>query len=114
MFKPEGFSEEIFRSRYAFTEQELWTEGGRRLAKQMALAEVPDKQKPYEDKFYEILVENYFVPGGRIWHNSGRINPQLLNCFVLTNTLDSKEGWGNVAREMIVTSMTGGGCGIDF
>jgi hypothetical protein len=36
------------------------------------------------------------------------------NCFVLDNNLDSKQGWGNLSKEMIVTSMTGGGCGIDF
>jgi len=54
------------------------------------------------------------VPGGRIWYNSGRNNPQLLNCFVLGNEMDSKEGWGNAAREMIITSMAGGGCGLDF
>lgn len=38
----------------------------------------------------------------------------MLNCFVLGSNLDSKEGWGNIAKEMIITSMTGGGCGIDF
>lgn len=113
MFKPAGFSETIFKDRYAFP-NETWEEACQRLAKQMALAESPDKQKQYESKFNDILVNNYFVPGGRIWYNSGRNNPQLLNCFVLTNSLDSKEGWGEIARQMIVTSMTGGGCGIDF
>lgn len=114
MFQPEGFSDVIFKDRYAFTQEENWEQACRRVAKQMALAESPEKQKTYEDKFYDILLDNLFAPGGRIWYNSGRNNPQLLNCFVLSNKLDSKEGWGNVAREMIVTSMTGGGCGIDF
>jgi ribonucleoside-diphosphate reductase alpha chain len=68
----------------------------------------------YLDKFYATLVENIFVPGGRIWYNSGRQNPQLLNCFVLDPDKDSKEGWGQSAYNMIVTSMTGGGCGDDF
>ena len=114
MFRPEGFSEVIFKDRYAFTADESWEEACRRVAKQMALAESPDKQKAYEEKFNDILLDNLFAPGGRIWYNSGRNNPQLLNCFVLSNKLDSKEGWGNIAREMIITSMTGGGCGIDF
>jgi ribonucleoside-diphosphate reductase alpha chain len=114
MFQPAGFSEQIFRDRYAFTSEETWSECCARVAKQMALAETPDKQKQYENKFFDILSSNLFVPGGRILYNSGRNNPQLLNCFVLTNQLDSKEGWGNIAKEMIVTSMTGGGCGIDF
>lgn len=114
MFKPSGFSETIFKERYALMPEETWEEACARIAKQMALAESTTKQKVYEDKFYDILSNNYFVPGGRIWYNSGRNNPQLLNCFVLSNQLDSKEGWGEIARQMIITSMTGGGCGIDF
>lgn len=113
-FKPEGFSEEIFKLRYAFTESESWDEACERVATQMSKAESPDKQVYYKDKFREVLESNLFVPGGRIWYNSGRVNPQLLNCFVLDHDLDSKEGWGNISREMIITSMTGGGCGIDF
>lgn len=109
-----GFSEQIFKERYAFTAEETWEEACQRVANQMAKAEAPEKVKAYEEKFNSILVENLFVPGGRIWYNSGRNNPQLLNCFVLTNDLDSKDGWGTIAKEMIVTSMTGGGCGIDF
>lgn len=114
MFKPEGFSEVIFKDRYALTADESWEEATKRVAKQISLAEKPENQKKYEEEFAQILSNNLFVPGGRIWYNSGRNNPQLLNCFVLSNKLDSKEGWGNIAKEMIVTSMTGGGCGIDF
>lgn len=114
MFNPKDFSLEIFKSRYAFTEEETWSDFAKRVARQVAKAELPEKQKEYEDKFYELVVSNQFVPGGRICYNSGRNNAQLLNCFVLGKDLDSKEGWGNIAREMIVTSMTGGGCGVDF
>lgn len=114
MFQPTGFSKTIFQDRYALNSTETWGEATRRIAKQMSLAESADKQKPYADKFFEVLVSNKFVPGGRIWYGSGRLNPNLLNCFVLGNQLDSKQGWGNLAKEMIITSMTGGGCGIDF
>lgn len=113
-FKPEGFSEEIFKLRYAFTEDETWEEACLRVASQMARAESPEKMDYYRDRFKNVLEDNLFVPGGRIWYNSGRVNPQLLNCFVLDYDLDSKEGWGNISKEMIITSMTGGGCGIDF
>lgn len=114
MFKPEGFSEKIFKDRYAFTEDEIWPEACARVARQVALAETPEKQKTYETKFYDVLVNNSFIPGGRILYNSGRSNPQLLNCFVLSSDLDSKEGWANLAKEMIISSMSGGGNGIDF
>ncbi|HKZ42711.1 MAG TPA: ribonucleotide reductase N-terminal alpha domain-containing protein, partial [Candidatus Hodarchaeales archaeon] len=108
MFKPTGYSEDIFKDRYAFTPEETWEQACRRVAKQVAMAEKPDKVEKYENKFYDDLVNNYFVPGGRIWDNSGRPNPQLLNCFVLNDKLDTKEGWGRLAFENIVTSMTGG------
>lgn len=114
MFQPTGFSLTIFQDRYAFTPEETWQQACERVANQMALAESPDKQKVYKEKFNDILVNNLFVPGGRILYNSGRNNPQLLNCFVLTNQLDSKEGWGEIAKQMIITSMQGGGCGVDF
>ncbi len=114
MFQPTGYSEEIFRDRYSLTPEETWEQCARRVARQMALAEEPIKQSIYEEKFNDVLVNNLFVPGGRILYNSGRMNPQLLNCFVLGNKLDSKEGWGNLSKEMIITSMQGGGCGIDF
>lgn len=114
MFEPTGFSLQIFRDRYAFTPEETFSEACERVAWQMARAEAPEKQRQYKDKFFEILSENLFVPGGRIWYNSGRNNPQLLNCFVLNPEKDSREGWGRSAQDMIVTSMTGGGCGDDF
>lgn len=113
-FKPTGFSETIFKDRYAFTESETWDEACKRVAKQMAIAETSDKFEKYNKKFYDVLVSNEFVPGGRIWYNAGRPNPQLLNCFVLTKDLDSKEGWANLLRENVITSMTGGGCGQDY
>lgn len=114
MFEPTGFSLEIFKQRYAFTETETWNQACERVARQISLAETPEKQKLYNDKFYSLLVDNLFAPGGRIWYNSGRNNPQLLNCFVLDPNKDSKEGWAKSAYDMIVTSMTGGGCGDDF
>ena len=113
-FKPEGFSNEIFKARYAFTETETWEEACERVARQMAMAESPENVEKYKNKFKDVLENNLFVPGGRIWYNSGRPEPQLLNCFVLGHDLDSKEGWGMISKEMIITSMTGGGCGIDF
>lgn len=114
MYKPEGYPLTIFKDRYAFTPEETWEQACIRVSRQMSLAEQPDKQKIYEEKFFNVLSDNYFVPGGRIWYNSGRNNPQLLNCFVLNPNKDSKEGWGNSAKDMVITSMAGGGCGDDF
>jgi len=113
-FQPTGFSKKMFTARYGFTEDETWDGMSWRVAKHIASAELPEKIDKYTNKFQKVIVENLFVPGGRIIANSGRSGGQLLNCFVLGADLDSKEGWGRLANEMIVTSSTGGGCGIDF
>lgn len=114
MYEPTGFSLEIFKSRYAFTETETWHEACVRVAQQMISAELPTKQAMYREKFLAALESNTFVPGGRIWANAGRTNASMLNCFLLDPNKDSSEGWGQSAYNMIVTSMRGGGCGDDF
>ena len=114
MFEPTGFSLKIFKDRYSFTENETWSEACERLSRQMIIPESPEKQKVYLTKFNEILADNLFVPGGRIWYNSGRHHPNLLNCFILSSELDSREGWGKIAKETIITSMYGGGVGTCF
>jgi len=112
-FEPEGFSKQIFVDRYAFTEEETWKECCERVARQMALAEKPEKQEKYRERFYDVLVKNLFTPGGRIWYGSGRPNPAMINCFVLTPD-DSKEGWAELLRETTITLMAGGGVGSDY
>jgi ribonucleoside-diphosphate reductase alpha chain len=114
MYEPTGFSLDIFKARYAFTEQETWAEACQRVAQQVASAEAPAKQSMWRDKFTAALQDNLFAPGGRIWANAGRVNASMLNCFVLDPDKDSSEGWGQSAYNMIVTSMRGGGCGDDF
>ena len=114
MYEPQGYSAQIFRERYAFTETETWSEACRRVAQQVAKAEVPDKVNRYTDEFYKILVENLFVCGGRIWYGSGHKEPNLLNCFALGKHIDSKEGWGKITSDTIITSMSGGGCGCNL
>lgn len=103
MYKPSGFSETIFKDRYAFTEEEPWEgENGAcmRLAKQMASAESHDKYQKYVEKFYNMLVSNQFVAGGRIWYNSGRPNPQLLNC-ISGDTIVHIKGGVELAKNLV-------------
>jgi ribonucleoside-diphosphate reductase alpha chain len=59
------------------------------------------------------LQTNRFSPGGRIWRGAGRPRGQLLNCFCIPAE-DSREGWGDVLRNVTIISGTGGGVGINF
>lgn len=112
VYQPEGLSEQIFKERYTAYPEETWREASLRLASHVAHAE-PDKLKQvYTEEFYEEIVTNRFMPGGRIWYGAGRTRAQLLNCFVIP-TSDSREGWGQTVSDTIVISGMGGGIGIN-
>jgi ribonucleoside-diphosphate reductase alpha chain len=107
------FSMRIFKERYALNHDETWEDACRRVARVVAAAENNGKIKECEEVFWNELVNNRFMPGGRIWYGSGRPRGQLLNCFCLP-TSDSREGWGKTVSDSIVVSGMGGGIGINF
>ncbi len=112
-FKLEGLAETIFKERYAIHPQESWGDASYRLANHAAGAEEDNIREDITKKFYDDIVDNKFMPGGRIWYGSGRPRAQLLNCFV-TPTADSREGWGKTISDVIVISGMGGGVGINL
>jgi ribonucleoside-diphosphate reductase alpha chain len=112
-YKPTGLAETIFKERYTIQPDETWEEASSRLAKHVSSAEINGKREPTAEAFYEQIVTNKFMPGGRIWYGSGRPRAQLLNCFVVP-THDSREGWGKTISDVIVVSGMGGGVGINL
>lgn len=113
VYKPTGLSETIFKERYTIHHNETWEEASQRLATHVASAESNGNKQKYAEQFYEQIVTNKFMPGGRIWYGSGRPRAQLLNCFVVPSA-DSREGWGKTISDTIVISGMGGGVGINF
>lgn len=111
-YEPQGLALDIFRTRYAITEQETFAEACDRVAYHIAHAEVGPDIELWKGKFADLLKKNLFFPGGRIMFGSGRPKGQLLNCFVVP-THDSREGWGKSTSDMIVISGTGGGVGMN-
>lgn len=111
-YQPTGLSETIFKERYAIHPEESWDNASRRLARHVASAETNGVAQKVEEEFYEEIVTNKFMPGGRIWYGSGRPRAQLLNCFVIP-TSDSREGWGKTIHDVIVVSGMGGGVGVN-
>jgi ribonucleoside-diphosphate reductase alpha chain len=111
-WEPIGQGLTIFQERYARSPEETWDEACRRVAGHVAEAEENGKYGKYKERFYDELVNNRFMPGGRTWYGSGRPKAQLLNCFVVPTT-DSREGWGKTISDVIVVSGTGGGVGIN-
>lgn len=112
-YEPTGFALEIFHKRHASYAEEPWVDACKRVAWHVADAEQgPDRVKRFEE-FRTALVENRFMPGGRIWYGSGRPRGQLLNCFVIP-TGDSREAWGKTLYDTVVIAGTGGGIGANY
>lgn len=112
-FKLDDLGEEVFKRSYAADENETWELASHRVAEHVAAAEDGEKRNKWQRRFFKEIVSNRFMPGGRIWYGSGRPKAQLLNCFVIPAG-DSREGWGDLLRESLIISGTGGGVGINF
>lgn len=96
------------------TPAEMW----RRVAKEIAsVEETREKRIEWEKKFYWMLENFRFVPGGRIMFGAGQKGYRkatLLNCYVLPIKEDSIEAIWDCAKEMARTYSYGGGVGIDI
>jgi len=112
-FLLDDLGEDVFKRSYAIDENETWELGSFRVAEHVAAAETGDLKQKWLRRFYKEIVNNRFMPGGRIWYGSGRPKGQLLNCFVIPAG-DSREGWGDLLKESLIISGTGGGVGINF
>jgi len=109
-FQPQGLGLSIFQDRYAFDSTEDYTAGSRRVSKHVAQAETEETRDYWEEKFFNLIASNLFMPGGRIMYGAGRPKAQLLNCFVIP-TDDSIEGWGKAVSDVMVISGRLGGVG---
>lgn len=112
-YSPQGFALKIFKDRYAIHKEETFSQACERVARTIADAEMGVKRDEYFTRFLDILQTNRFSPGGRIWRGAGRPRGQLLNCMCVPAE-DSKEGWGDVLRNVTIISGAGGGVGINF
>ena len=119
-FDGDEFRARIFYEKYALedkegnvlekTPDEMW----RRVARELASVEAPEKRKTWEENFYWMLKDFKFVPGGRILFAAGEPRKStLLNCYYIPLKEDSIEGIFDAAKEMARTYSYGGGVGID-
>ena len=112
-YTPQGFAAKVFADRYAIHKEETFAQACERVARKISDAEMGTKRDEYFVRFLDILRTNRFSPGGRIWRGAGRPRGQMLNCFC-SPAEDSREGWGDVLRNVTIISGTGGGVGINF
>lgn len=86
----------------------------RRLARALASVE-PENAANWEERFFSVLENFMFLPGGRIHAGAGTArNVTLLNCFVMGTIEDSVSGIFHALQEAALTMQQGGGIGVDF
>lgn len=84
-----------------------------RIAKALAAQETG--REHWQARFYSILRDFKFLPGGRIQAGAGTAHQvTLFNCFVMGTIADSMDGIFEALKEGALTMQQGGGVGYDF
>jgi ribonucleoside-diphosphate reductase alpha chain len=118
MTQPDPFSMEIsrhiWRTRYRFAGEASIRDSWRRVAQALAAAEKQDHER-WTQRFYALLDDFRFLPGGRILAGAGtghRVT--LFNCFVMGEIADDLTSIFEALKEGALTMQHGGGVGYDF
>ncbi len=92
---------------------DLWVRQSRALA---SIEKTKTLRAKWEKKFYSVLENFKFVPGGRIMHGAGRddITTTLNNCYVVGIDDDSINSIYKTIIHEALTYKYGGGCGHDL
>ena len=86
----------------------------RRVARALASVERSDTAQ-WEARFFELLEDLRFVPGGRILAGAGlQSAPSLFNCFVMSRPTSDSAQLLQCLSELTQTVLAGGGVGYDF
>jgi ribonucleoside-diphosphate reductase alpha chain len=114
-----AISEQIWQQKYRALDPSGAPEPGitaswRRVARALAGVEAKD-QAGWEQRFYQLLDDFQFLPGGRIMAGAGSGRQvTLFNCFVMGVIEDSLDGIFDALKEGARTMQQGGGVGYDF
>ena len=113
VIQPNSLSETIFKDKYAFPGEEEWKDCAKRVSKTVAMAEPLEERDIFEKRFFDAINSGDFCPGGRILFGAGRLNSNMLNCYVLDPD-DNVQSIGKVVSDMYKISCAGGGIGFNF
>jgi len=119
--KLDGLREKVFLDRYALKDkegkliehrpEEMW----KRVAGGIAQNEKPAKRKLWAKKFYDVMADFKFVPGGRILSGAGtKYQVTYFNCFVIPSPRDSRGGIVDSLKQLIEIQSRSGGVGLNL
>lgn len=119
--KLDGIRKKVFLDRYALkgvkgellenNPEQMW----KRVARGIAGNESKAKRAHWENKFYNVMKDFKFVPGGRILSGAGT-NYQVtyFNCFVIPSPKDSREGILESLKQLVEIQSRSGGVGLNL
>ncbi len=115
-YKDNDLAVDVLRSKYLAPGEtgplQMWD----RIAR--AMASVEEDREYWYDRFFSLLLDFKFIPGGRVMHGAGREEakrkPTLSNCYVVPIETDSIEGIYRCLSESAMVYRTGGGVGTDL
>ena len=107
-------SRHVWETKYRYAHERTIADSWRRIARALAGIESNDPVG-WEARYFRILQDFKFLPGGRIQAGAGTArNVTLFNCFVMGPIEDSIPGIFKALQEGAVTMQQGGGIGLDF
>jgi len=119
--KLDGIRNKVFLDRYALkgvkgelleqAPEEMW----KRVARGIAENEKKTVRKHWEQKFYDVMSDFKFVPGGRILSGAGtNYEVTYFNCFVIPSPKDSREGILESLKQLVEIQSRSGGVGLNL
>ena len=113
-YSDDDLGKEVLQNKYLAPWEKNPYDMWKRISKAMASVE-KDIEKWYT-RFFTILEDFRFVPGGRIMHGAGRedITTTLNNCYVVAIKNDSVKSIYHAIQDEAITYKYGGGCGHDL
>lgn len=119
--KLKGVRQKVFLDRYSLkdkegkpiekTPEEMW----RRVAKGIAGQEKKSLRKFWDKKFYDVMYDFKFVPGGRILSGAGTdFQVTYFNCFVIPSPKDSRGEIIESLKQLVEIQSRAGGVGLNL
>ncbi|MBF88320.1 MAG: ribonucleoside-diphosphate reductase, adenosylcobalamin-dependent [Candidatus Marinimicrobia bacterium] len=113
-YNDDELGKEVLQKKYLAPWEKNPYDMWKRIAK--AMASVEKDVEIWYKRFFTILEDFRFVPGGRIMHGAGRedITTTLNNCYVVAIKNDSVKSIYHAIQDEAITYKYGGGCGHDL
>ncbi len=105
----------IFRDRYALGEEQFPHEAWNRVATAVATNELPGRRDYWSTRFFDLMADFRYVPGGRIMAAMGSgAGVTAQNCYVIPSPEDSRAGIMHSLGEWVEIQSKGGGVGVNI